>query len=348
MSVPHRAGLVNIEQASASIITSVTYRSGGESVWREWRAIEKVGLYIPGGKAVYPSSLLMTAIPAKIAGCKEIIVCTPPQVDGKINSAILAAARMLGIKKIYKVGGAEAISAMLYGTETIPQVYKIFGAGNIYVTAAKILASEKIAIDMPAGPSEVFIIADELADSSYIAADLLADGEHGGDSACVLLTNSKEIAEETIREIEKQLPKLSTQNRAQESLAKYGLIALVEDLTEAIDFTNEYAPEHLEIMTKNPESVVKKITNVGSIFLGDFTSKSSGDYATGANHILPTGGMAKMYPPLGVDAYGRWIQVQKCTKAGLRKIKNTIEIMAEIEQLPAHKNSVSIRFGGLI
>ncbi len=313
-------------------------------VWREWRAIEKVGLYIPGGKAVYPSSLLMTAIPAKIAGCKEIIVCTPPQSNGQINPVVLLAAEMLGIKKIYKVGGAEAIASMLYGTETIPSVYKIFGAGNTYVTAAKILALEKIAIDMPAGPSEVFIIADETANPKFIAADLLADGEHGGDSACVLLTTSKEIAEQTILEIEKQLPALSTQDRAKESLTKYGLVALVESLDEAIEFTNAYAPEHLEIMTKNPEKKVSKITNAGSVFLGDYTSKSSGDYATGANHVLPTGGMAKMYPPLGVDGFGKWMQVQKCTKDGLLKIKETIENIAEVEQLPAHKNSVSIRF----
>ena len=316
----------------------------GIKVWREWRAIEKVGLYIPGGKAVYPSSLLMTAIPAKVAGCKKIIICTPPQSNGQINPVVLLTAEMLGIKKVYKVGGAEAIAAMLYGTETVPSVYKIFGAGNTYVTAAKILALEKIAIDMPAGPSEVFIIADETANPKFIAADLLADGEHGGDSACVLLTTSKGVAEQTIKEIELQLPALSTQDRAKESLTNYGLVALVETLEEAVKFTNEYAPEHLEIMTNNPESIVKKITNAGSIFLGDFTSKASGDYATGANHVLPTGGMAKMYPPLGVDAFGKWMQVQKCTKEGLGKIKETIETVATVEQLPGHKNSVSIRF----
>ena len=320
----------------------------GIRVWREWRAIEKVGLYIPGGKAVYPSSLLMTAIPAKIAGCKEIIICTPPQPNGQINPVVLLAAEMLGIKRIYKVGGAEAIAAMVYGTQTIPNVYKIFGAGNTYVTAAKILALEKIAIDMPAGPSEVFIITDETANPKFIAADLLADGEHGEDSACVLLTTSQKVAEETIQEIEKQLPKLTTQDRVKISLEKYGLFAVVDSLDEAIKFSNEYAPEHLEIMTRNPEKLVGKITNAGSVFLGNYTSKSSGDYATGANHILPTGGMAKMYPPLGVDAFGKWMQVQKCTKKGLLKIKETIETVATMEQLPAHKNSASIRFEGII
>lgn len=316
----------------------------GIAVWREWRPIEKVGLYIPGGKAIYPSSVLMSAIPAQIAGCKEIVMCSPPGSDGQIPVATLVVADMVGLTKIFKVGGAEAIAAMAYGTKSIPKVYKIFGAGNSYVTAAKMLALEKVAIDMPAGPSEIFIIADESAKPAYIAADLLADGEHGEDSACVLLTISLEVAKQTVKEIEKQLNKLFTRDRASESLKRYGLIGVVDSLDEAIDFTNEYAPEHLEIMTKNPERLAKKIQNAGSVFLGDFTTKSSGDYATGANHVLPTGGMAKMYPPLGVDAYGKWMQVQKCTKEGLANIRETIEIIAKVEQLPAHKNATSIRF----
>lgn len=316
----------------------------GIRVWREWRPIEKVGLYIPGGKAIYPSSVLMTAIPAQIAGCKEIIMCSPPRGDGQIPSATLVAADMIGLKKIYKLGGVEAIAAMTYGTETIPAVYKIFGAGNSYVTAAKMIARETISIDMPAGPSEVFIIADDSANPQYIAADLLADGEHGEDSACVLLTTSEKIAQETAKELEKQLLTLETKQFAEESLKRYGLIAVTESLDEAVDFTNIYAPEHLEIMTKNPEKLVEKIINAGSVFLGNWTSKSSGDYATGANHVLPTGGMAKMYPPLGVDSYGKWMQVQKCTKKGLSAIRKAIETIATVEQLPAHKNSVSIRF----
>ncbi|MCX6732492.1 MAG: histidinol dehydrogenase [Candidatus Roizmanbacteria bacterium] len=316
----------------------------GVKVWREWRAIEKVGLYIPGGKAVYPSSVLMSAIPAQIAGCKEIIMCSPAKLDGKIPAATLVAADMVGIKKIFKVGGAEAIAAMMYGTKTITNVYKIFGAGNSYVTAAKMLALEKISIDMPAGPSEVFIIADETANPSYIAADLLADGEHGEDSACVLITTSEQIAKETITAIESQLPKLATQVRARESLNRYGLFAVVDSIDEAVEFANIYAPEHLEIMTRNADSVVSQIANAGSVFVGKWTTKSSGDYATGANHVLPTGGMAKMYPPLGVDAFGKWMQVQKCTKQGLKNLKKTIETIAEVEQLPAHKNSVSMRF----
>jgi len=316
----------------------------GIKVWREWRPIRKVGLYIPCGKAIYPSSVLMSAIPAQIAGCQEIVMCSPPGRDGQIPAVTLVAADMIGLRKIYKVGGAEAIAAMTYGTETIPNVYKIFGAGNSYVTAAKMIARETINIDMPAGPSEVFIIADETANPKFIAADLLADGEHGEDSACVLLTTSEKIAQETAKELEKQLSTLETKRFAGESLKRYGLIAVVESMKEAVDFTNEYAPEHLEIMTKKPEDLVKKIVNAGSVFLGAWTSKSSGDYATGANHVLPTGGMAKMYPPLGVDAFGKWMQIQQCTKKGLLKIKQTIETIARVEQLPAHRLSVSVRF----
>jgi histidinol dehydrogenase len=316
----------------------------GISVWREWRPIERVGLYIPGGKAIYPSSVLMSGIPAKIAGCKKIAMCTPARGKGQIPSPTLVAADMIGLTKIYKIGGVQAIATMTYGTESIPNVYKIFGAGNAYVTAAKMLALETIGIDMPAGPSEIFIIADETANPAYIAADLLADGEHGEDSSCVLITTSLKIAGQTIKEIEKQLPKLSTAARAKESIRKYGLFAVTDSLSEAITFANVYAPEHLEIMTKNPQNLVKKITNAGSVFLGNLTAKATGDYATGANHVLPTGGMAKMYPPLGVDAFGKWMQVQKCTKKWLEKIKKTIETVAIVEQLPAHKNSITIRF----
>lgn len=325
-------------------IDTIVKSEKGIRVWREWRAIEKVGLYIPGGKAIYPSSVLMTAIPAQISGCKKIIMCSPPKSNGLIPSATLVAADMIGLKKIFKVGGIEAIGAMTYGTETIPNVYKIFGAGNSFVTAAKMLAREKISIDMPAGPSEVFIITDETANPKFIAADLLADAEHGEDSACVLMTTSGYIAKKTIKEIKKQLPKLATKKYVEESLKRYGLFAVVETLQEAIDFANKYAPEHLEIMTKNSEIISKKINNAGSIFLGNWTSKSSGDYATGANHVLPTGGMAKMYPPLGVDAFGKWMQIQECSKEGLRRIKKTIETITDVEQLPAHKNSVTVRF----
>ncbi len=326
------------------VIDTMVEPEVGIRVWRQWRAIEKVGLYIPGGRAIYPSSVFMTAIPAQIAGCSELIMCSPPDSNCVIPAPVLVAADMVGIKKIFKIGGAEAIAAMAYGTKTIPEVFKIFGAGNSYVTLAKILVQKDVAIDMPAGPSEIFIIADSTANPPFIAADLLADGEHGGDSACVLLTTSETIARQTEKEILKQLKDIDTRDRAGESLRKYGLIGVVESIDEAINFTNIYAPEHLEIMTKNPERVANKIQNAGSIFLGDYTSKSSGDYATGANHVLPTGGMAKMYPPLGVEAYGKWMQIQKCTKTGLSNIRKTIETVSEVEQLPAHKNATRIRF----
>ena len=335
--------IVHSIQLKKNIDKKVVPETGIE-VWREWRAIEKIGLYIPGGKAIYQSSVLMSAIPAQIAGCREIVMCSPPNNIGKIPAATLVATDMIGIEKIFKVGGAEAIAAMTYGTESIPSVYKIFGAGNSFVTMAKILAMEKVAIDMPAGPSEIFIIADETANPSFIAADLLADGEHGDDSACVLITTSERIAEETNREIERQLERLFTNGRASKAIKQYGLIAIVKNLFEAVNFINEYAPEHLEIMVKSPKKIVSKIQNAGSVFLGNYTTKSSGDYATGANHVLPTGGMAKMYPPLGVESYGKWMQVQKCTKEGLGKIRQTIETIAETEMLPGHKESTSIRF----
>jgi histidinol dehydrogenase len=323
---------------------TIVYPERGIRVWREWRPITSVGLYIPGGKAIYPSSVLMSAIPAQIAGCSEIILCSPAKDMGQIPAVTLVAADMIGLKKIYKIGGAESIAAMTYGTKTIPKVYKIFGAGNSSVTAAKLLARSTVSIDMPAGPSEVLIIADNTANPSYIAADLLADGEHGEDSACVLITTSIQIAQQTIREIKRQLRTLSTKEYAQKSLQNYGLIGVADSIEEAVSFTNRYAPEHLEIMTKNPLRVASDISSAGSVFIGDWTCKSSGDYATGANHVLPTGGMAMMYPPLGVDSYGKWMQLQQVTRGGLRRIQNTIETIATAEQLPAHKRSVSIRF----
>lgn len=319
--------------------------SKGTAVWREWRPIETVGLYIPGGKAIYPSSVLMTAIPAKIAGCQEIIMCTPPNEKGKVPSPTLVAADVIGIKKIFKVGGAEAIGAMNYGTKTIPRVSKVFGAGNSYVTEAKMQVFGNISIDMPAGPSEIFIIADETANPAFVAADLLADAEHGEDSGCVLLTTSKDIAEKVVKEIQQQIKFLQTSSRIKQSLKNYGLIAVVDTIQEAIKFCNDYAPEHLEIMTRNPEVVASQIINAGSVFLGDWTTKSAGDYATGANHVLPTGGMAKMFWPLSVESYGKLVQFQKVkSKKALREIKNTIETFGEIENLPAHKNATSIRF----
>ena len=330
-------------QLETKIRSKVT-TSPGITVWQEWRPIERVGIYVPGGKAAYPSSVLMGALPAQIAGCKKLIMVTPPDKNGLINPVILAAADIAGVTEIYKVGGAQAIAALAYGTESIPKVFKMFGPGNRYVAAAKQVVSQDVAIDMPAGPSEVFIIADDSANPAFIAADLLADGEHAEDSACVLVTTSQEIAEKTIVEIDMQLRTLDTADRIRASLKNYGLVAVAKNMNEAINFVNDYAPEHLEIMTKDNLSVAAQINNVGSVFLGDWTSKSSGDYATGANHILPTGGMAKMYAPLGVEAFGRWIEVQKCTKNGLQAIRKSIGILSDAEGLPAHKVSTEIRF----
>ena len=318
----------------------------GIKVWREWRPIEKVGLYIPGGRAVYPSSLLMSAIPAQISGCKEIIIVTPPNSDGNINDPILVASKLLGLTSIFKTGGAQAIAAMAYGTKSISKVFKITGPGNLYVTAAKQLVFGDVNIDMPAGPSEVFVLADETANPQFIAADLLADCEHGDDSAGVLVTTSKKIAEETIKEIEKLLQTLPTAQRAQRSLSKNGLIAITDSLGDAINFANDYAPEHLEIMTKNPNEVSRKIINAGSIFLGSFTCKGSGDYATGANHVLPTGQNAKSFSALSVDSFGKMIELQEVTKTGLQRIRKTIEKFSQIEGLPAHGYSAAVRFEG--
>jgi histidinol dehydrogenase len=243
------------------------------------------------------------------------------------------------------MGGAAAIAAMTYGTETIPSVSKIFGAGNSYVTEAKMQVFGKVAIDMPAGPSEVFVIADQTANPAFIAADLLADAEHGPDSACVLVTTSQRIAEETARQIKIQIKTLATKEWIKKSLRKYGLLAVVMTLDEAIDFANGYAPEHLEIMTKNPEQIAMKIKNAGSVFLGPWTTKSAGDYATGANHVLPTGGMAKMFAPLSIESFGRKIEFQKvANKKALGRIAQSIEVFGRVEKLPAHANATSIRF----
>jgi histidinol dehydrogenase len=322
-----------------------TVTEKGITVWTRFVPIQQVGIYVPGGNAIYPSSILMTGIPAIIAGCEEIIVCTPPGKNGKIPPPTLVAADMIGIKKIYKMGGAAAIAAMTYGTETIPSVSKIFGAGNSYVTEAKMQVFGKVAIDMPAGPSEVFVIADQTANPAFIAADLLADAEHGPDSACVLVTTSQRIAEETARQIKIQIKTLATKEWIKKSLRKYGLLAVVMTLDEAIDFANGYAPEHLEIMTKNPEQIAMKIKNAGSVFLGPWTTKSAGDYATGANHVLPTGGMAKMFAPLSIESFGRKIEFQKvANKKALGRIAQSIEVFGRVEKLPAHANATSIRF----
>ena len=331
-------------EEKANPIEDKTITEEGIEVWREWRPIEKVGLYVPGGKANYPSSVIMTAVPAKIAGCKEFIVCTPPRKGGSAPASTLVACDLAGVDTIYKIGGSQAIAAMIYGTETIPQVYKIFGAGNTYVTAAKILAFGQVDIDMPAGPSEIMILADETANPAFVAADMMTQAEHGEDSASVLITDSEKLAQEVKEEISKQIESLATKETIKKSLEKYGMILTVDSLEESIEFLNDYAPEHLEIITENDEKYLKMVINVGSVFLGNYSTESAGDYASGSNHVLPTNGFAKMFSPLSTESFGKKIQVQRLTKKGLGNIRKAIAAIADAEGLPAHKHGSEIRF----
>lgn len=305
--------------------------------------IEKVGLYIPGGTAPLFSTVLMLAIPARIAGCKEIVLCTPPAKDGTIHPAILYAASITGVTAIYKVGGIQAIAALAYGTATIPAVNKIFGPGNQYVTAAKQLVSLRdVAIDMPAGPSEVLVMADESADASFVAADLLSQAEHGADSQVILLTNSKQLLNQVQAEVEKQLATLPRNTIASQALDNSRLI-LLPNLEAMIEFSNGYAPEHLILSVENCESVAERITCAGSIFLGNYTPESAGDYASGTNHTLPTHGYARAYSGVNLDSFVKKITIQKIDPLALTSLGPVIETMAEAEQLQAHKNAVTIR-----
>lgn len=315
----------------------------GVTCWQKAMPIEKVGLYIPGGTAPLFSTVLMLAVPARIAGCKEIVLCTPPAKNGKVHPAVLFAAKVAGVSKIFKIGGVQAIGSMAYGTESVPKVYKIFGPGNQYVTAAKQRVSLKdVAIDMPAGPSEVEVIADETANPSFVAADLLSQAEHGVDSQAVCITTSKDLAEKVLAEVERQLQLLPRKEIAEKSVANSKII-LVKDLEEVVDVTNEYAPEHLIISTSNYMQIAERITNAGSIFLGHLTPESAGDYASGTNHTLPTNGYAKAYSGVNLDSFRKKITYQEITPDGLQRIGNAIEIMAENEQLFAHKNAVTLR-----
>lgn len=315
----------------------------GVRCWRKSVGIEKVGLYIPGGTAPLFSTILMLGIPAKIAGCKQVVLCTPAGKDDAINPAILYAAKLVGIDTIYKVGGAQAIAAMAYGTDTIPQVYKIFGPGNQFVTMAKMLvAMEGIAIDMPAGPSEVMVVADESANPSFIAADLLSQCEHGKDSQAVLLTKSKIVAEQTTKAIEQQLAQLSRKEMAQESL-QYSKIIVMEDEQSLVDLMNEYAAEHLILSVVEAFNFSKKVVNAGSVFLGNYSPESAGDYASGTNHTLPTNGYAKAYSGVSLDSFIKKITFQQINKDGLETLGPLIETMAQAEQLDAHKNAVTLR-----
>ncbi|OCX53586.1 histidinol dehydrogenase [Mucilaginibacter sp. PPCGB 2223] len=316
----------------------------GVTCWREARAIERVGLYIPGGSAVLPSTLLMLGIPAQIAGCKEIVVCSPPQKSGKVNAFIAYVAQLLGVEKIYLAGGAQAVAAMAYGTKTIPAVDKIFGPGNQFVTKAKtiIQSTTTCAIDMPAGPSEVLIIADETSNPEFIAADLLAQAEHGADSQSILVATSRVIIDSAIDAMERQLPVLPRAEIAGKAIEN-SYAVLVNDLKQAMAFSNLYAPEHLILATENWQQITGDIVNAGSIFLGNLTPESVGDYASGTNHTLPTSAYARAYSGVSVDSFVKKITFQHITPDGIKNIGPSVEILAELEGLHAHKNAVSVR-----
>lgn len=324
------------------------WTENGVELWRVWRPIERVGVYVPGGKSILPSSLLMGCIPASIAGCKEIIVCAPPDKEGNLPAPTLAAAALLNLPnlRIFKIGGAQAIAAMAYGTTSVPKVYKVCGPGNPYVTAAKMLAFGEglVNIDMPAGPSEVLIIADDSANPAYAAADFLSQAEHAMDSAAVLLTPSPEFAEQVAKEVAKQLPLLSTADRASNSLEQFGMILVVDTMEQAIEFANDYAPEHLEVCAEVADELLPRLYNAGTVFIGNYTPEPSGDYVSGLNHVLPTGANTKMFGPLSVETFGKKMQVQRMTKEGLAAIRKSAEVMAATEGLPAHGRAISIRF----
>jgi len=316
----------------------------GVQCWREVRPIEKVGLYIPGGSAVLPSTLLMLGVPARIAGCKEIVVCSPPQQTGKINGFVAYCLQLLKIEKIYLVGGAQAVASMAFGTATVPKVDKIFGPGNQFVTKAKSIVQGmgNVSIDMPAGPSEVLVIADHTAQPAFVAADLLAQAEHGPDSQAVLVATSSDIIQRVNEELVKQLEVLPRAEMAKMAL-KNSYAITVSDLHEALDFSNQYAPEHLILETDEWKSLVSRISNAGSVFLGHLTPESAGDYASGTNHTLPTSGYARSYSGVSVDSFVKKVTFQHITSEGLLQIGSIVETLAELEGLHAHKNAISIR-----
>jgi histidinol dehydrogenase len=326
---------------------SVIETTTGVICWRKSVAIERVGLYVPAGTAPLFSTVLMLGVPAKLAGCDEIVLCSPPDTNGKIAVAILYTARVCGIDKVFKIGGAQAIGALAYGTETIPKVFKIFGPGNRYVTCAKQIVSQTdSAIDMPAGPSEVAVLADETCVPRFVAADLLSQAEHGIDSQVLLVTTSEKVIEETLAEIEKQLAELPRKEIAERSLAGSKVI-LVSDIFEGIAVVNEYAAEHLILAVADAGNVAEKIVNAGSVFIGNYSCESVGDYASGTNHTLPTGGFARSFSGLSLDSFVKKITFQKLTEDGIRNLGPAIETMAHAEGLDAHKNAVSLRLNEL-
>ncbi|WP_298350272.1 histidinol dehydrogenase [uncultured Dokdonia sp.] len=319
----------------------------GVDCWQEKRPIQKVGLYIPGGTAPLFSTILMLATPANIAGCKEIVLCTPPDKEGKVNPAILYTAKLSGVTKIFKVGGIQAIAAMTFGTETVPQVYKIFGPGNQFVTVAKQLATKHgVAIDMPAGPSELLVVADDAAQASFVASDLLSQAEHGVDSQVILVSTSKDLIDEVEKEVEEQMSTLSRKRIAEKAIDNSKLIYVKDDET-ALALIDEYGPEHFIVCTSNDDYYVDNIGNAGSVFIGNYTPESAGDYASGTNHTLPTNGYAKQYSGVNLDSFMKSMTFQKISETGIKNIGRAIELMAEAEGLDAHKNAVTLRLNAL-
>jgi len=335
----------NIEKFHAAQLGDIEFveTMPGVQCWRRSAPIEKVGLYIPGGSAPLFSTILMLAVPARLAGCKEIILCSPPDTAGELNPAILFTAGIVGITKVFRVGGVQAIGAMSHGTESIPRVYKIFGPGNQYVTCAKqLVQKEGVAIDLPAGPSEVAVYGDETANPSFVAADLLSQAEHGIDSQVLLITHHSLLIEAVIKELDKQITDLPRKNIAIKALENSKCI-LVKNESEAIDLLNQYAPEHLILSCSNADQLSQKITNAGSVFLGHYSPESAGDYASGTNHTLPTNGYARSYSGVSVDSFVKKITFQKLTKEGLKNIGKTVALMAEAEGLVGHANAVRVR-----
>lgn len=333
----------NIQKQEKQVVET----TNGVFCWQESRPIERVGLYIPGGTAPLFSTVLMLAIPAKIAECKKVVLCTPPNKEGKIANEILYVAKLVGITEVYKVGGIQAIAALTYGSESIPKVYKIFGPGNQYVTAAKQEAFQQgVAIDMPAGPSELLVVADESSNAAFVASDLLSQAEHGTDSQVICIANSEVLINAIEKEVEAQLEQLPRKEIARKALTNSKLVVL-ESVKVTIDFVNEYAPEHLILAVKNEDEYIQNIINAGSVFIGNYTPESAGDYASGTNHTLPTNGFSKSFSGVNLDAFVKKITFQKITKEGIEAIGRSIEFMAEAEQLQAHKNAVTLRLESL-
>lgn len=340
----------NIEKfhASQKFNSAKVEVAPGVVCWQKSVPIEKVGLYIPGGTAPLFSTVLMLATPAKIAGCKEIVLCTPPNREGKVHPAILVASRIAGVNKIFKAGGVQAIGAMAYGTESVPKVSKIFGPGNQFVMAAKQQVSlHEVAIDMPAGPSEVAVVADDTANPVFVAADLLSQAEHGIDSQSIMITTSEDMAAKVNAEVERQLALLPRKEIAEKSL-QYSKLIIVKDIDEAVDITNEYAPEHLILAVEDYSKFAERVVNAGSVFLGNYSCESAGDYASGTNHTLPTSGYAKAYSGVNLDSFCRKITFQELTAQGIQSIGRAVELMAEAEELDAHKNAMTVRLESII